>query len=403
MNAALGALAFLGLLCGAGLCLAKLLQDDAQSISLGRAWLLGCAALSLALHIPLAVDGQILHRSFALAAAACLGASVWLIINWWNRDRSLRWGGWIADLPGAGRIGLFAAMTLVAAYACSPNYRATTPVPPLALKARILYDTGDVTGEDFGDVAAVELQSCVSVAGAPARSPNVLVSRNRSIARPAFTVRGLCAGSGVDLRGGNPTVCSRQRGCLVGTLAAADADDDRVFRGAGLSGSADLPLCRLCLRRHTRPVSFYQRAAGDAPLLPACCLAHAVMTKQEGLLWSASEASRRSPYLSAEKPRRGRPAAPAIPGGAILFAAVGLHVLRTGPCRRPPIILRLRRPSPIRTGSSKLPIGHRKSPSTRWANCCERNVGGCCGPASLARCCCCEEALCRWKQSVGAL
>ena len=89
--------------------MAGLLQDrDSASIGLGRSWLLGCAVLSMALHLPLAVDGHMTHWSFGLAAAACLFASLLFVGDCWKKrcDRAMgrlacRFA--VAGTPGGGR------------------------------------------------------------------------------------------------------------------------------------------------------------------------------------------------------------------------------------------------------------------------------------------------------------
>ena len=162
---------------GLGAVMGRVLRRGGAERRGGFGWsmLLGAAVAGLALQIPPAIDGRISHLSFALMAFLGLVASgQWLVASgqWLvaslrcRRDNRSTLGGtncnpvasrlgWLADLPWPGKIVaavLIGAAVYHAATADITGYDGRTI---FALKARILYDTGTVRGEDFQDVQRV--------------------------------------------------------------------------------------------------------------------------------------------------------------------------------------------------------------------------------------------------------
>jgi hypothetical protein len=320
---------FMALVCGAGAWLASLLQDRARGpIGLGRSWLLGCAALSVALHVPLAVDGKITHWSFGLAAAACLGASILFIRDWWKRRSGTHWGGWLADLPWAGRLAAGAIILAAASHALRTELTGYDARSVFALKARILYDTGDVAGEDFRDVQRVNFNPSY-----PLLLPLIEAETywcQGSYEHPGLRllfvgfVLAIVSVHAAEIRRFAPAnMAAFQALLLLLTPMMIDCGE-----GAGLSGSADLPLAAFVFAGTLDLFRYCRQPTWRRALSTGLLFAAALMTKQEGQLWIVVGAITALGLLAAG---RFGPILPAmrhaIPGAAVLCAAFGLQVL----------------------------------------------------------------------------
>jgi hypothetical protein len=162
-------LAALAVMAGAGGLLARFLvpiQSTATEFHVvskspqpawGWSFLLGMAFVGLALQLPLAIDGRITHRSYWIVVVCCV---LMAVAEWalrWSDDRAAltpsniarRFFGWLCDLP------LLLRMVVVL---CLANFIWFSAVEPpvtfdarsiYGLKARLLYDTGDLKSEDF--------------------------------------------------------------------------------------------------------------------------------------------------------------------------------------------------------------------------------------------------------------
>ncbi len=320
---------FMAILCGAGAWLASLLQDrESGPIGLGRSWLLGCATLSLALHVPLAVDGQITHRSFGLAAVACVGASILFVGGWWKRRSSTQWGGWLADLPWAGRLVAGAIILAATSHALRTELTGYDARSTFALKARILYDTGDVAGEDFRDVQRVNFNPLY-----PLLLPLIEAETywcQGSYEHPGLRllfvgfVLAIVSVHAAEIRRFAPAnIAAFQALLLLLTPMMIDCGE-----GAGLSGSADLPLAAFVFAGTLDLFRFCRQPTWRRALSAGLLFGAALMTKQEGQLWVVVAAITALGLLVA---RRFGPILPAtrhaIPGAVVLCAAFGLHVL----------------------------------------------------------------------------
>src|SRR5437660_8075305 len=106
----LGIVVFLLTVTGVGSLVQRWLRDDEEADGarrpLGWSFLLGAAVVGLALHLPLAIDGQITHLSFALVAALGLAAWGWIAIRWWRGARQFRLRNWMSDLPVVAKIAV---------------------------------------------------------------------------------------------------------------------------------------------------------------------------------------------------------------------------------------------------------------------------------------------------------
>src|SRR5262249_50643419 len=158
---------------GAGSLLVRLLQLENLSASnvnrtesmvrrpaWGWSYLLGIAGVGIVLQLPLAIDGKITHRSFLAVLGLCTAMS---LVELFLRSREQKrltepskgliqhMLGWVGDLPLLLRMLtlLYLANFVWFAAVESPNTFDARSI--YALKARILYDTGDLRSEDFRD------------------------------------------------------------------------------------------------------------------------------------------------------------------------------------------------------------------------------------------------------------
>jgi hypothetical protein len=317
------------IVCGAGAWVAGLLQDrDSASIGLGRSWLLGCAVLSMALHLPLAVDGHMTHWSFGLAAAACLFASLLFVGDCWKKRSIARWGGWLVDLPWPGRLVAGAILIAATSHAVQTELTGYDARSAFALKARILYDTGDLTGEDFRDINRVNFNPTypLLVPLIEAESYWCQASYQHPGLRLLFvgfllsTVSVLAA----ELRRFAP---ANAAACLAFLLLLTPMMID-WGEGAGLSGSADLPLAAFVFAGTLDLFHFCQQPTWRRAISAGLLFGAALMTKQEGLVWIGVTTITALGLFAAGKFGSAlRGIRQAIPGAAVLGVAFGLHVL----------------------------------------------------------------------------
>lgn len=285
----LGIVVFLLTVTGVGSLVQRWLRDDEEADGarrpLGWSFLLGAAVVGLALHLPLAIDGQITHLSFALVAALGLAAWGWIAIRWWRGARQFRLRNWMSDLPVVAKIAVGIALLPALVHAASTELSGYDARTIYGLKARILYRAGTVRSEDFLDINRLNFNP-----GYPLLLP--LLEAQMDWARGTDEGPGmkfLFLGFGLAL----VSIYARQTRRFEGpgftaTTAALLLMTPIIvccFEGAGLSGSADLPLAALLfsgvleLSRWLRRPTW--RAAASAGLL----LGAAALTKTEGAIW----------------------------------------------------------------------------------------------------------------------
>lgn len=164
-------LAALAVITGAGSLLARLLRpgdlpaSDNKRADLtvrrpawGWSYLLGIAGVGFILQLPLTIDGKITHRSFLSVLGLCTTMS---LVELFFRSRERKHPtepdkGFMRDMLGwVGELPLFLRMLTLL---CLANFLWFGAVESpstfdarsiYSLKARILYDTGDLRSEDF--------------------------------------------------------------------------------------------------------------------------------------------------------------------------------------------------------------------------------------------------------------
>jgi hypothetical protein len=317
------------IVCGAGAWVSNLLQNrDSASIGLGRFWLLGCAVLSVALHVPLAVDGHITHWSFGLAAAACLAASLLFVGGWRKKQSIARWGGWLFDLPWPGCLVAGAIIIAATSHAAQTELTGYDARSAFALKARMLYETGDLTGEDFRDINRVNFNPTYPLL-IPLIEAEVYWCQG-GYQHPGLRLLfvGFLLSSvsvlAVELRRFAP---ANAAACLAFPLLLTPMMID-WGEGAGLSGSADLPLAAFVFAGTLELFHFCRRPTWRRAICAGLFFGAALMTKQEGLVWiGVTTITALGLFAAGKFGSTVRGISQAIPGAAVLGVVFGLHVL----------------------------------------------------------------------------
>jgi len=291
-----GAILCLASIGGIGFALARWLRagepSDARPARprLGWAFLLGAAAVGLVLHVPLAIDGQISHRSFAIVAIVGLAALAWSIANWWHGgplQRKALWG-WLGDLPIVGRILAIVAIAAAFAYCCRTDLTGYDARSIYAMKARILYESGTIHGEDFQDIHRVHFNPAYPLL-LPLVEAQVYWMQGGSAAT-GLKLLFLCFSlSLVSIYAGQLRRLGGRGMAAVGALGLLFTPIVlECFEGAGLSGSTDLPLATLIFAGAMELSRWIRRPSWRPALSSAILLGAAAAMKSEGVVWIAA-------------------------------------------------------------------------------------------------------------------
>ncbi len=327
-----GAVSGLVSISGIGLLLARFLRvgestttRPARRVKLTGRFLLGLiiTVRTMMLQIPLAIDGRITHFSFAALAVAGWAAAGWGIAAWWKRGPDRRVSlGWLSDLPMLGRLLVFVPIGAAILYCSTTELTGYDARTIYALKARILYDSGTIRGEDFQDLERLHFNPAY-----PLLLP--LVEAEIYWAQGTYSALGLkllflCFPLAIASIYASEMRRFASRG-VAATLALMLLITPvclECFEGAALSGSSDLPLAALLLAA-VLEISRWIRLKADwrSAVAAAILLAAATSTKAEGLSWTVACAVGLAGtwLLRRTWPTRSRMAT-AIAGGSVLVA-----------------------------------------------------------------------------------
>jgi hypothetical protein len=329
MREVVGAFLFVITVSGAGAAVARVLRSsDDGPTTFGRAWLLGTAALCMLLHFPLACDGQINHRAFALVAIAGLLATVFFFAGWRRRSSRAHWGGWVADLPIAARVVVGIWLIVAAFHVFRTELSGADARSAFALKARILYDTGDLTGEDFCDVHRLNFN-----AGYPLLLPLAEAEMywfqggyQKSEQGVVFLcfILAIVSVYAAEIR----RFTSARAAAYLALFLLMTPMMIECFEGAGLSGSADLLLSGFVLAGTVELFRWCQQPTWQRATVAGLFLGAAIMTKQEGLLWVGACALTTTALFAVRKLGPVRQEIRGIVAGtSALCICAGLHLL----------------------------------------------------------------------------
>ncbi|HZZ30294.1 MAG TPA: hypothetical protein VFE46_20010 [Pirellulales bacterium] len=304
-------LAALAVMSGAGSLLARWLQPrqpspgevcSAVGLSAGRlAWgwsyLLGIALVGLILQVPLLIAGGITHGEYFGALGLCTVMTATEVILRWRERRPgavsgkhlLRnWMGWIGDLPLLVRMLAILCLADLLWFAAVESPITFDARSIYGLKARILYDGGQLSDESF-------------------RNPDRLnFNANYPLLLPVVEAALYAAqGSQQDL--GEQLLFAG----FVLAIASILAEEIRRFEspliaamwsaffillpitlmpseGAGLSGSADFAVAAFATAGVIAVGRWLATPRASYSILAGSMLGAAILTKQEGALWLAA-------------------------------------------------------------------------------------------------------------------
>lgn len=330
----LGAAVCLASICGIGFVLARWLRagepTDVRPARPGFGWafLLGTSAVGLMLQIPLAIDGRITHRSFTLVGIVGLAALAWTVASWWRhttppRKISL---GWLGDLPMLGRLLAVVALPAAFVYCCRTDLTGYDARSIYALKARVLYDSGTVRDEDFQDIQRVHFNPAY-----PLLMPLVeaqIYWTQGSYAAPGLKLLfllfplSLASVFAGELR----RLGARGLAAMLALMLLLTPILLECFEGAGLSGSADLPLAALILAGVLEISRWIRRPAWRPAICAALLLGAAASTKAEGVIWiAACAAGLAGMWLLRPAWPTGRQLATGLAGGGVFVLLFGVR------------------------------------------------------------------------------
>jgi hypothetical protein len=309
-------LAALVLMTGAGSLLVRLLripevvgssgnQTDSSKpkrAAWGWSYLLGVALVGILLQFPLAIDSQIMHRSFFGVLAICGAMTLTECVLRWreriDKNSPRRAAGqtwwrsllvpWTLDLPGAARLLTCVSLAFFLWFAAikpSITYDARSI---FGLKARVLYDTGALDGEDFRDVDRLNFN-----ANYPLLIPLVEATM--------FAAQGSQQNIGLQLLFAGFVLSSVS--LLVAEVRRFDSPVAAAFWGAGflllpltlaptegggLSGSADYALAAFTTGAVIAAGRWLTSPSARSAILSGLLLGAGILTKNEGLIWVAT-------------------------------------------------------------------------------------------------------------------
>ena len=272
---------------GLGLAVSDWLRGDGKASErpgMGRAFLLGAAIVGLALHVPLAIDGQIGHRSFVIVAL--VGAAAWV----WNVYRFRRTGispnvfRWVRDLPRIGQFMLAVVLIAMVVHCERSTLTGYDARSIYALKSRVIYDAGSVRGDDFTDPYRVNFNPgyplLLPLLEAQASWPgDGAAGHGLKLLFVAFAVA-LAAACAAEIRRFETAAFAAWTALwllLTPVLICC-------FEGAGLSGSADVPIAAFLFCGVLELGRWIENRNWQAAIRAGIFFAATALTKSEGII-----------------------------------------------------------------------------------------------------------------------
>ena len=185
---------------------------------------------------------------------------------------------------------LLAAVAIGAAfvYCCRSDLTGYDARSIYALKARILYDTGTIRGEDFQDIDRVHFNPAYPLL-LPVVEAQVFWMQG-SYTAPGLKLLFLLYPLALVSLFAGQLRCYGTRGfaAIAALMLLLTPVCLECWEGAGLSGSADLPLAALVFAGVLELSRWIERPGWRPAVCAALLLGAAVTTKSEGLIWIAA-------------------------------------------------------------------------------------------------------------------
>ncbi len=284
-----GAIVFLLAISGIGLVLNAWLRAESGEappvLADGWSFLLGAAAVGLALHLPLAIDGRITHASFMAVALAGALAWCWIIAGQLTGRRRLQLPAWIADLPRLARLALLIVVGSGVVHCMLSKIAGYDARTIYALKARVLYNIGSIEGEDFNDPTRVHFNPTYPMALPLLESQLYWSAGSYGDQGLKFIFLSFSLALASVLASQNGRFENKSISALTALLFLLTPIVLSGFEGAGLSGSADVPAAALIFAGVMEVSRWLTRPSWRPAVSAALLLGAAAATKAEGTLW----------------------------------------------------------------------------------------------------------------------
>jgi hypothetical protein len=303
-------LAALAVITGAGSLLARLLRPgdlsagdaDRAEIAVRRpAWgwsyLLGIAGVGTVLQLPLAIDSRITHRSFIAVLGLCAAMSlVEMFLRLRERKRLAEPDqgfmrnilGWVGDIPLLLRMItlLYLAIFVWFATVESPNTFDARSI--YSLKARILYDTGDLRSEDFRDPDRLNFNAnyalllpLVEATLYTAQGSQEDLGTQLAFVGIVFSLASILV---AEIRRFEPKARAAVWGACFLLLPFTLMPNE----GGGMSGSADYTMAAFATAASIAMGHWLAAPRIRSSLLTGFMLGAAFLTKQEAVMWATA-------------------------------------------------------------------------------------------------------------------
>jgi len=300
----------LAVMTGAGSLLARLFgvgesppNSTLQVVSFRplRAWgwsyLLGAASVGLILQIPLAIDGRVTHFSFAAVLLLCSCMTLTeLTLRWRRRSRDpnskqnllRRSAGWIYDLPRIPRMLTILCLANLVWFSAIESPISFDARSIYGLKARILYDTGNVRSEDFRNADRLHFNANYPLLIPLLEAFLYSAQQSQQDLGMQLLFTGFVLASASVLVAEVRRFESPVRSAMWGACFLLLPISLMPGEGTGLSGSADYALAAFVMAAVVAAGKWLAAPQTGTAVLAGLMLGAAINTKQEGLVWLAA-------------------------------------------------------------------------------------------------------------------
>ena len=270
----------------------------------GWSYLLGMAWIVTLLQIPLAIGGHIARHCFSelLLLCAAMTAAEWVLRHRDRKNQAIgsednsscggwllrRTTGWLSNLPLLPRILTLLCLAVFVWFAAISTSITFDSRATFGLKARVLYDTGDLTGEDFHDPDRLHFHSNYPLLLPLVEATLYAAQGSQQDVGLQLLFAGFVFACGSILVEEIGRFESPQFAAAWGAIFLLLPLSMALLEGGGLSGSADFPLAAFVLAAVIAAGRCIAQPTIRGAILAGSMLGAAAFTKQEGTVWVAA-------------------------------------------------------------------------------------------------------------------
>jgi hypothetical protein len=303
----LGALA---VITGAGSLLARLLrpgdlpasdtnraESTVQRPAWGWSYLLGFAGVGFILQLPLAIDGRITHRSFLAVLGLCTAMSlIEIVLRSREQKRPAEPGqgfmrnmlGWVGDLPLPVRMLTMLCLANFVWFAAVESPSTFDARSIYSLKARILYDKGDLTGEDFRNPDRLNFNANYALLVPLVEATLFTAQGSQQDLGPQLAFVGIALALASILVAEIRRFEPRGRAAMWGACFLLLPVTLMPAEGGGMSGSADFTMAAFATAAAIATGHWLAAPRIRGSVLAGLMLGAAFLTKQEAMIWATA-------------------------------------------------------------------------------------------------------------------